>query len=349
MRSTLKYKIAVLTAGFLALTSMRTADHRATPCDSSVAPENEISVLTYNVKGLPWPLASGREEPLRRIASGLRELCGTVDRPDIVVLQEAFGEAADDFVRQAGYRHVLRGPNVDAAELESSASWDAQFLDNASTMLGEGLGRYLDSGLVILSDRPIELAASGMFPQDACAGYDCLASKGIVLAHVSLGNDLPEFLIGNTHMNAKNSSGASPERQLEAYRRQVDVASEFVRRNRDIRLPFVFAGDFNQGTVEARRNHLFASALDVGDRNDGLRVLAARGQEPVGTDEVIRHGADYQFYFSSQQWTLEPIRASIPLGSANVGKELSDHIGFVVTYRLTPAGEVRNLEAFDAS
>ncbi|WP_390587444.1 endonuclease/exonuclease/phosphatase family protein [Erythrobacter sp. MTPC3] len=328
---------------------MRDGDQPTALCESTVQPENEISVLTYNVKGLPWPLASGREEPLRRIASGLHELCGTAERPHVVVLQEAFGEAADDFIRQAGYRHVLRGPNVDDAEFSSFVDWDEQFFDNASAALGEGLGRYLNSGLVILSDRPIELVAKGIFPQEACAGYDCLASKGIVLARVSLGEDLPAFVIGNIHMNAKNSSGASPERQIEAYRRQVDLATEFVSNSRDPQLPFVFAGDFNMGTVEARRDHLFASGLHVRDENDGLRVLASQGQRPVGTEEVIRHGADYQFYFSSPQWSLEPLTTSIPFGRANANKELSDHIGFMVTYRLTPATVSQSMEAQNAS
>lgn len=318
-------------------------------CDFGAAPADEVSVLTYNVKGLPWPLATEREEPLRRIATGLQQLCGDAERPDVVVLQEAFGEAADDFVRRAGYRYVLRGPNADDAELPSSGSWDERFSEEASIMLGEGLDRYLDSGLVILSDRPIELVARGVFPEDACAGYDCLAAKGVVLAQITLGEGLPVLLVGNTHMNAKNSSGAAPERQLQAYRRQVDLAAEFVRQYRDDRLPFVFSGDFNMGTVRERRDHLFASALDVGDENDGLRVLASQGHRSVGIDEVIRHGADYQFYFSSPQWSLEATKTSIPFGAANANKELSDHVGFVVRYRLTPAMDAPYLEAQNAS
>lgn len=349
MQSTLKRRAAILAAGFLALTSMRDHEPAADTCVTRAAPENEISVLTYNVKGLPWPLAIGRDEPLRQIAVGLEQLCGDAERPDIVVLQEAFGEAAEDFVRRSGYRYVVHGPNEDEAEIASLDLWEEQFADNASALLGEGAGRYLDSGLVILSDRPIELVASGVFPQNACAGFDCLAAKGVVIAEVSLGEGFPALLIGNTHMNAKNSSGASPERQLEAYRRQVDVSAEFVRQNRDDRLPFVFAGDFNMGSVEERRDYLFASPLDVGDENDGLRVLASQGDRSPGIDEVISHGADYQFYFSSPTWKLEAIKTSIPFGAANAGKELSDHIGFVVTYRLTPEVSAQDAEANHAS
>ena len=344
-----KYKAAIIAASFLALSSMRAIEPIEASCEAGPTQANEVSVLTYNVKGLPWPLATGRDESLRRIASGLFELCGDIERPDIVVLQEAFGDATDEFIRRSGYRYVLRGPDEDDAEFASSDFWNEQFADNSSTLLGEGVGRYLDSGLVVLSDRPIELIARGVFPQDACAGYDCLAAKGVILAQVSLGEDLPLLLIGNTHMNAKNSSGAPPERQLEAYRRQVDVTSEFVRQNRNDRLPFVFSGDFNMGSVEERRDYLFASTLDVGDENDGLRVLASQGHRSPGIDEVIGHGADYQFYFSSPQWKLEATRTSIPFGAANAGKELSDHVGFVVTYRLTPQVSAQDGEAEHAS
>lgn len=349
MQSTLKRRAAILAAGFLALTSMRDHEPTAAICATSQGPVNEVSILTYNVKGLPWPLAIGRDEPLRQIAVGLEKLCGSAERPDIVVLQEAFGEAAEDFIRRSGYRYVARGPGQENVELASLDLWDGQFAETSSVFLGEGAGRYLDSGLVILSDRPIELVASGVFPQNACAGFDCLAAKGVVIAKVSLGEGFPALLIGNTHMNAKNSSGASPERQLEAYRRQVDVSAEFVRQNRDDRLPFVFAGDFNMGSVEERRDYLFASPLGVGDQNDGLRVLASQGDRSPGIDEVISHGADYQFYFSSPKWKLEAIKTSIPFGAANAGKELSDHAGFVVTYRLTPKIAAQDAEASHAS
>lgn len=327
------------------------SDHEpaADVCAKSARPANEVSILTYNVKGLPWPLAIGRDEPLRQIAVGLQRLCGEAERPDIVVLQEAFGAVAQDFIRRSGYRYVLRGPRADDVEIASSDDWDKQFAENSSALLGEGAGRYLDSGLVILSDRPIERVASGVFPQDACAGYDCLAAKGVLLAKVSLGKGLPALLVGDTHMNAKNSSGAPPERQLEAYRRQVDVASEFVGQHRGDQLPFVFAGDFNMGSVEERRDYLFASSLDVADDNDGLRVLASQGQRSPGIEEVISHGADYQFYFSSRDWMLEPTKTSIPFGSANANKELSDHVGFVVTFQVTPQAGAQDREFDHAS
>tara|TARA_R110000772_G_scaffold96874_1_gene195833 strand:- start:7224 stop:7754 length:531 start_codon:yes stop_codon:yes gene_type:complete len=157
-----------------------------------------------------------------------------------------------------------------------------------------------------------------------------------VLAEVSFGSDLPAVVIGNIHMNAKNSSGASAARQIEAYRRQVDLTAQFVDQHWDRQLPFVFAGDFNMGTVKARRDYLFASSLQVGDDNDGLTQLASQGSIPHGADAIMHHGADFQFYFSSPNWRLEATEVSIPFGAANANKQLSDHVGFVVRYRFVP-------------
>lgn len=349
MAANLMTRSLVLAMAFFLLGSMTSPAEQPRICNSVAGQADGFSVLTYNVKALPWPLARGREESLAAIQNDLWAQCGSSDRPDIVVLQEAFAPASDDFLRRAGYRFVLRGPAQGEEILSAVASDDARFMEDASITLGENVGRFLDSGLVILSDYPVELIARGAFPQDACAGYDCLAGKGVILARVTLGADLPPIVIGNTHMNSKNSSGAPPERQLAAYRRQVDLASAFVRQHRNGQSPFVFAGDFNMGTVEARREYLFSSPLGVGDGNDGLRSLAAQGQSPRGVDEVIRHGADYQFFFSAPQWRLEATEVEIPFGDANANKQLSDHVGFMVRYRLTPVADERRAEANDAA
>ena len=39
----------------------------------------DLSVLTYNVKGLPWPLASGRAEALRAIGDELARITPVPD------------------------------------------------------------------------------------------------------------------------------------------------------------------------------------------------------------------------------------------------------------------------------
>src|SRR6478735_10191093 len=55
-----------------------------------------LSILTYNVHGLPWPIASNRSKSLRRIADRLAALRRMGLQPSIVVLQEAFTTDAKD-------------------------------------------------------------------------------------------------------------------------------------------------------------------------------------------------------------------------------------------------------------
>jgi len=66
------------------------------PSDLAAAPgAAEISVLTYNVKGLPWPAAWGRAAALRKIGGELARLRREGRQPDVVLIQEGFrGEIA---------------------------------------------------------------------------------------------------------------------------------------------------------------------------------------------------------------------------------------------------------------
>src|SRR4051794_12601604 len=71
-----------------------------------------LSVLTYNVHGLPWPLASGRNPAFVEIATRLRALRAAGAQPHVVVLQEAFTGAAKSIGAEAGYPFVLIGPSA---------------------------------------------------------------------------------------------------------------------------------------------------------------------------------------------------------------------------------------------
>src|SRR5688572_2222947 len=71
-----------------------------------------LSVMTYNIKGLPWPLATGRADAMDRIAGRLIDLRCAGRQPHIVLLQEAFTEEAAAIARTAGYAHVAFGPDI---------------------------------------------------------------------------------------------------------------------------------------------------------------------------------------------------------------------------------------------
>ena len=50
----------------------------------------ELSVLTYNVRGLPWPLALGRADALKDIGAELARMRREGRQPDVVLIQEGF-------------------------------------------------------------------------------------------------------------------------------------------------------------------------------------------------------------------------------------------------------------------
>ena len=64
----------------------------------------ELSVLSYNIEGLPWPARSGRGEDLSRIADQLRALRAEGRQPQVVLFEEAFSHKARAIAQQAGIR-----------------------------------------------------------------------------------------------------------------------------------------------------------------------------------------------------------------------------------------------------
>ena len=68
-------------------------------------PAGEFSVMTYNVKDLPWPIAADRKAAIGAIGQRLALMRSKGVQPDVVLLQEAFGEEAQAIGRAAGYPH----------------------------------------------------------------------------------------------------------------------------------------------------------------------------------------------------------------------------------------------------
>src|SRR5258705_3245092 len=70
----------------------------------------EVSVLTYNIRGLPWPFATGRATALKKIGRELAVLRAEGRQPDIVLIQEGFRGEVADLVKASGYRYWVQGP-----------------------------------------------------------------------------------------------------------------------------------------------------------------------------------------------------------------------------------------------
>lgn len=288
------------------------------------------------------PLRKSEVAPLNAISDKLRALRVSGRQPSVVLLQEAFTAEAKKIGKAAGYRYVADGPDI-ADRNSLPVTFRSTELDRENHWwAGEGQGKYLDSGLQILSDYPIVRVRRLPFPDKACAGFDCLSNKGVVLISVKVPGQAVPVDVVTTHLNSRGSAGVSKGRSLIAYRRQVESLFAFLAANRDAERPLIFAGDLNIGKAQQRRAAYFAE-MRVFSADQPLRDAVARvalsGPDALSTDarEAQARAKDWQFWADGTRLRLEPVAVRVPFGHEPDGLMLSDHIGFVTEYRLVAA------------
>lgn len=347
MRSTRhgrRIRITVLLSGLLVASLLGAAPPQARPVDrmpeffplglQGPGAAADFSVMTYNVKGLPWPIAQGRPAALGDIADRLAAMRAQGRQPTIVVLQEAFIADAKAIGDRAGYAYQVYGPYLRAGAGVTAAAGGQWYL-------GETQPAPLDSGLVVLSDLPITDVARAAFPTDSCAGYDCLAAKGIVMVTVDVPGRGP-VSVATTHLNSRGASGAPYERTHVAYRRQTDFLARFIRSHRAPAQPLILAGDFNRGS---RPQRIAALTAAMGGAREGLGEaiprMAATGLPARDAQTIRRRGRDMQFLFDGARAKLEVSGIEVPFGTEAGGEALSDHMGFTIRYRLVPTSGPR--------
>ncbi len=300
-----------------------------------------LSVMTYNVEGLPWPVRSGRQPAFDAIARRLRALRNEGRQPHIVVLQEAFSDGARAIGHAAGYRYIVDGPSVGDAPVVAPTDTEARFADAGRWRKGEGEGKWVGSGLQILSDYPVLSTARAAFPAFACAGFDCLANKGVVAATIAVPGRLSPVAIVDLHLNSRRASGVDDARSLVAYRMQIDRVRDFLARAVPATMPLIVSGDFNIGGSIERRTYAQSQLSRLsGDGTrlaDALTRCAADRQDcPDGLSGEARrslaHGKDWEFFRSGGSRALEVNRIAVPFGHAADGSMLSDHIGYTAYY-----------------
>lgn len=305
-----------------------------------------VSVLTYNVHGLPWLAAStDRADDLRAIGSRLAALHRSGNAPQITVIQEAFTQQARLLATTSGYRYAAFGPGEKVTTTASITPALALDLDlGAHWWKGEGLGKWEGSGLMLLSDYPIVRVRRMSFSPAACAGFDCLAAKGALLAEI----DLPggrRIEIATAHLNSRHASGVSSARSNRAWSIEVDQLIQFVATQRDPGLPLILAGDFNVGK-DLQRQGAFARIAQTLDptASDGLRSLVRSGAV-LDADAAIElnRGKDWEIALAGGTQRLNPETVSVPFGR-NGGMPLSDHLGYAINFSLDcdNSGMIRN-------
>lgn len=297
-----------------------------------------LSVMTYNVKGLPWPVASGRPAAITEIGSRLRAMRGAGVQPNLVMLQEGFSEEARKLGTFADYRYVAFGP--DTAPEMARPPLGMAFAAHEQRLKGEGVGSLLNSGLVILSDYPIIRTARYAFPAGACAGFDCLAAKGALVAWVDVPGAGRPVAVVDVHLNARKATMVSIGRADAAYFWQVASVRRFLGRVVSADTPVIFAGDLNIGIYGDRTAAFSAPIIGSGQR-EVLPEVLAEGKVPLPSLRealgVVERNKDKIFARNAGGIALTPQRAWVPFGVANTASPLSDHAGFVVDFTLSKA------------
>jgi len=305
------------------------------PAPAAQTASTEVSVLTYNVKGLPWPFARGRASALREIGRELAALRAEGRQPDIVLIQEGFRGEVADLVKASGYRYWAQGPTrSDRVRAGAPPAEARDFRSRRDFRVGEGWGKFANAGLHVLSDAPITDVADIAYRY--CAGFDCLANKGAMLARIALPQVPGEIDVVNTHLNSKRASRASLKRSLEAHNLQVDELLTFIGAHRNAGAPLLVGGDFNVKGSAARYDHLAdARPYKVVSEFCSAPASGCEGQTTQHGAEPWLRSQDLQGFEATPAVDVRPIRVDTIFARDASGAGLSDHDGYLVRYRLT--------------
>lgn len=296
-----------------------------------------LSVLTYNLEGLGWPARKGRAAELKQIGDRLAAMRESGTGPDVILFQEMFSGAAKRAVAASGYPAIAPGPRRTTRPYIGDYE---RMAGKAKPLKGELGIKLLGGGLAIASRYPIVESALDAYGRRACAGFDCLSNKGVMLARIAIPGVPAPIDIYNTHMNSRGASKVSAARDGEAHARQALAASEFIARTQDLTAPLIFGGDFNMRHSEDRwaefsEYHPLTLVHEVCvDRASGCEVRMSWDGDAPWMDTQ-----DLQFSADGERVTVRPIRVEAMFDGGESGPRLSDHDGFLVTYELSwPTG-----------
>lgn len=306
----------------------RNGEHRVT-----------LSVLSYNVAGLPWPRRKGTGHAMERIAEAWTS---TLSRaPDVLLLQEAFVPSATWLPDRFGYANVVRGPTRRARAEMLSERPSREFRKGRRVFKGERLvGRVVGSGLMLGSNIPIGEVVSHPFGRARCAGFDCMANKGVMLVELKMPG-LPEPLfILNTHLNSRGASGVRPERSLQAYRLQLQEIAALLDQEWRGRGPLIWVGDFNARGSEERFDAKDALMPgEIAHRYCQSLPGQCLVQASWDSDEPWRDTQDLQGFADGAIVKVRPVAIAARFDEPFRGGMLSDHDGLEVTWQLSWPGQ----------
>jgi len=291
-----------------------------------------LRVLTFNIEGLGFPARKGRETELAQIGAKLSAMRVAGTGPDVVMFQEMFSGAAKNAVAATGFPAIISGPQ---RTTRSSQPKPDKLPGKSKLKRGEVGMHFAGSGLAIASQYPIIYSDMLPFGSRACAGLDCLANKGIMLARIAIPGVPTPVDLYNTHMNSRGASKAPLNRNTAAHDRQAQEASRFIDDTHDDAFPVIFGGDFNMRRSEQRwENFTKYQSLSLvhkvcADKSSGCEVkMSWDGDEPWMDTQ------DLQFFWNGDKVRIRPIRVEAMFDGSPGMPQLSDHDGFMVTYKI---------------
>lgn len=294
----------------------------------------ELSVLIYNVEGLPWPARRNRGPWLDRIGDHLAKMRAMGTAPDVVLVQEAFTPRAARIGSTASYTNRIRGPGF--ADMPEIGMVDQAHIDGRRLRKGERSGKLLGSGLYVFSDFPVTGVYKRGFSRHACAGLDCLSAKGTMLVRIVIPGVPTPVDVMTAHMNSRGAARVREARTLAAHRYQILEAARFLLDVRDPANPLILGGDFNMRNSPDRLDHF--------DQHKPYNIVHRWCTDPENACDVRMSWdgdapwldtQDLQVFDDGQTVTVRPKRAEAIFDGPETGGKLSDHDGYLVTYVLS--------------
>ena len=293
-----------------------------------------FDVLSYNVEGLAWPARGKRGPSLRKIAAILADLRRTGKAPDVVMVQEMFSRTAVRSMTNIGYANVVTGPTrTQQKRLPAVQPVPGPYIRTK----GEVGFHVVNSGLAIFSRFPISYTVSEPYGVHRCAGFDCLSNKGMLFARLDIPNVPVAIDLVNTHLNSQGASRVAPVRHLQAHGLQALELEDFLVRNGNRNAAMILGGDFNMKDSSER----FSQFRRVSDRMTLVHEWCSRRrlfcdvQMSWDGDAPWMDTQDLQLFRSPRGTILVPVRVQAMFDGSESDPKLSDHDGFLVTYRLT--------------
>lgn len=293
----------------------------------------DLTVLTYNVEGLPWPVRAGRARKLRAIGRQLAQLRAEGRAPDVVLLQEGFIKGAADLIALSGYPYVAKGPDKHQRDGDVLGKDRLRYRRIKYRTRGEGIGKWRGSGLYILSDHPIVTQTAHAYR--FCAGLDCLANKGVMMVGLRVPGAPTLIEVADTHMNAKGASRVPRRRTQTAHHLQADELKRFLLKSRTPGVPLIVGGDFNVKHSAARYDYVLGDyPFVVTSQYCKLNAGACEAKMSFDGDAPWLDTQDLIGSSDGDGVTVRPVQVQA-LFDGLEGPVLSDHDAYQVRFRLT--------------